>query len=212
MSQSFVSVTDKHARVFFDAPQLSDYYDSVATLRPLLQNTQWNDSVTGFYLFRYQQVPHREPRPPLLRLTFFVSSEQQADRAFELTNSIPLKIWRTALPVREHLLKGKSDATEYRFRRFLCLATQIGLEVMETALVDAQQLYRNFQSGPSYSWGAHRDEFVQFVQQHSLSFRELSKEQKAGFIADTEFNATWSHNFVGVIVGDLPQDRKIRRQ
>lgn len=199
-----VSVAHRYARIFYDAPTIDDYYRCVETLYPLLRSSEWANSVTGYYLFRYRTVPHKSYRPPSLRLTYFIHSDNEDAAVRELLGKIQLNVVTEADPDCAKLSSSSTDDVELHFRRFLCVSTQVGMDLIDRDLTHARQLYEGFRANPMYQWGHLREEFMRTATESSSFYRSLPAAEQSEFVKLTEDNFTWSHNFVGVIVDDIP--------
>jgi len=188
-----VSVSDHLGRVFYDAPQMEDYYGCVDALR----RAEWTSMVTGFYLFRYRWFP----RPASLRLSYFVPSDNDGRAELTLARIRTLTVIETRPPQAVSLSGSINNEVELRFRRFLCIGTQVALELMGNNLENAKRIFHLICL--TSSWQIVKDQFMNALVAGSAYFNLLPVELKEEFVKGAGIGE-WRHNLAGTVIDDHP--------
>ena len=142
LRNQFISKEDFFGIFFVRKPDRinwDSYYNTIEALRPLLDNNEFNNVVNGFYLNHIKES---------VRISYFVdkaNSEKATStfRDFFRENRIQ-EIGSE--PPRKAVVAEKygGEELEERFRNFLSLKTQIGLDLIEADLLQARILFATY--------------------------------------------------------------------
>ena len=89
---------------------------------------------------------------------------------------------------------------ELEFRRYLCIYTQIGLDLFEAGRLHAQRLVATYRRQVWLVAGAARQHFEPSFFRMSESYRLLPEEEQEVFWRNFDFSWGWSHMFVNMIL------------
>lgn len=195
--------TDLFGRFYIKAPnggRFHGYYNSLNAIRNLLASPEWLSTVTGYYInvtgendivrISYWTVTPRQTRALVDRYV----SEHELEHIRQPTN-----------PKRTR----NSDAyggEEMRFRRYLATYTQIGLEIMETDLLNARSLFATFRWQVMRAGRAYEPHFLKTFENQSFFYNSLSVSGKLQFWLDLAHwpdphQVDWAHMFVNMVLG-----------
>ena len=172
---------------------LVGYYETIDRLRPLFKKLQSLQHISGYYVNHI--CDDTTNNIDTVRFSYFVLSE-----------SIPV-----ATEVETFLRENKLNEVYTRknpcldnipldYRQFLALETQIGLEIMEADLLNAQSLLA------TYRWQVYRDHldrrphFEPTFERDSITYRSLSPEDR-DFLWSNLRNYEYAHHLVNLVPG-----------
>jgi hypothetical protein len=195
--------TDLFGRFYLKAPnggRFEGYYNSLNAIRALVLGREWLRSVTGYYI-------NISGNYDAVRLSYWTVSPEHAR---EVVNRF----------VTEHGLKHIKQPTipkharnshayggeEMRFRRFLATYTQIGLEIMETDLLNARSLFATFRWQVMRAGKPYKPHFLRTFENQSFFYNALSSAEKEQFWLDLAHwpdpqQVDWAHMFVNMVLG-----------
>ena len=191
-----------------DGKQWDSYYKTLDALRPLFKDKEFDEVVNGFYLNICGMGPHDFDS---VRISFFVdkaNSEEAVSifQQFFRKNGI-LEIKDSEQP-REKTVAKKYGGEEYeeRFRNFLVLETQIGLELTEGNLLHSRILFATYRWQVRKALLPFREYFEPAFKKYSPTYNSLSDVEKDQFFADLEEwpnppQVDWAHMMVNFVLG-----------
>jgi hypothetical protein len=172
------------------------YYHTIDALRPLFGRKDFNQLVSGFYLNRIRES---------VRISYFVS-ERNKQKAISIFQSFfkekAISEFETQ-PPRKIVVAEKygGEELEERFRFFLALETQIGLELMKADLLHARSLFATYIFQVYKGRLPIREHFEPTFLRHSQTFISLSNEERKQFFEDLENHPGWMHMMVNFVFG-----------
>jgi hypothetical protein len=200
--------TDDLFGIFFvrktDGTKWDSYYKTIAALRPLLEDKDFSEMVKGFYLNICGDFDS-------VRISYFVD-KANAKKAVSLfkqffrKNGI-LEI-QDSVPPKKTILARNYGGEEFeeRFRNFLVLGTQIGLELINGDLLHARRLFVTYRWQVRKASLSLREHFERSFKKYSPTFNSLSNDEKTQFFTDLEewpnpLNVDWAHMMVNFVLG-----------
>ena len=199
---SHVSDIDLFGKVILKIPgqpRFSGYYRSLDAIRPMFHSEDWLGSVTGFYINiagGFNSV----------RLSYFTASPNLTQMTVErFAKEFRLEFEVAELP-HHHIISRKYGNEEIRFRRFLSIYTQIGLEIMEKDLLHARCLFATFRWQIMRARKSYRPHFLRTFESQSAFYNSLGIEQQDQFWCDLAYwpnppQVDWAHLFVNMVLG-----------
>jgi len=187
-----------------DGIRWDSYYKTLDALRPLFKNEEFQEVIDGFYLNICGDFDS-------VRISYFISQKHSEKaisvfREFFRDNGI-LEIENSKEP-RKIILAKKygGEECEERFRTFLVLETQIGLELMEGNLLHARILFATYRWQVRKALLPFREHFESAFIKYSPTYNSLSNEEKEQFFADLEEwpnppQVDWAHMMVNLVLG-----------
>lgn len=195
--------TDLFGRFYLGKPnggRFRGYYESLNAMRPLFRSKEWLQSVTGYYV-------NVAGKQDAVRLSYWTTSPRQTRRMVDLfVSKHGLKhIERPTMPKPTKNSAGYGGE-ELRFRRFLGTYTLIGLEIMETDLLNARCLFATFRWQLMRAGKPYRPHFLGTFENQSFFFNHLSSSEKEQFWRDLAYwpdpkKVDWAHLFVNMVLG-----------
>jgi|GEM_PF-1138002 len=212
--------------VYFGCPHLrsisaSEYFNCLKSLRPLFKDSDFYNSVAGFYI---NSAPENSGEKRIsLRITYFTTNPLKTRKIiknFEKRHSKDIKIYSFNLPIWEEVFKflisflnpKECNDEDLRFNKFLNAYTQISLELLENFGRDCSRRlvadYRlNYNPHHRQLWGTSPKEFFESVfNKHSQFFRELNNNYSAEQLwedlkrAETGSRGVWLHYLVNMLL------------
>lgn len=189
-----------------DGMRLDSYYKTLDALRPLFKNEEIQEVIDGFYLNICGNFDS-------VRISYFVN-QKHSEKAISLfrkffRNNGILEIENSKHP-RKKIVAESYGGEEYeeRFRTFLVLETQIGLELMEGNLLHARILLATYRWQIRKASLPLRKHFESTFRKYSPTFNAFSNEEKEQFFADlgewpNPPQVDWGHLMVNLV---LPGD------
>ena len=211
IQSSRISENDLFGRSFLKKPdgaRYYNYYSTIDSIRPLLQSKDWNEYVTGYYV-------NVSGNMDAVRLSFFADDPQNALKCkddFCSANNI-VEIQPCEYP---HKFKVSEDygGEELRFRKFLHMYTLIGIDLINSDLLNARCLFVTFRLQVMRSRQEYKPHFEGTFEKHSLTYSSLSVEDKEQFWSDLSNwpnppQVDWAHMMVNMILpGDFVRARE----
>lgn len=202
-----ISKHDLFGRFFVkktDGTRWDSYYKTLDALRPFFGDKEFGKVVNGFYLNicgDYDSV----------RISYFVSKANVKKTVslfknfFEKTEILEIQ---NSVPPREIILAKEYGGEEYeeRFRNFLDLGTQIGLELISGDLLQAKILFATYRWQVRKAGLPFREHFEPTFEKYSPTYNSLSDEEKDQFFTDLEewpnpHQVDWAHMMVNFVLG-----------
>ena len=126
-----ISETDLFGRFFLKKPnggKYKNYFDTVFVLSALLEAKDWYESVTGYYI-------NVTGNMDAVRLSYFTTDPEMVNKCKENFCS-DYNIIEIQLPEYPHAIRISEQYgnEELRFRKFLHMYTQIGLDLIKANL------------------------------------------------------------------------------
>jgi len=187
-----------------DGEKFDSYYKTINALRNLFDDRSFNEVVEGFYLNISENLDS-------VRISYFVD-KTNIEKAVEIfkqffrDNKIT-EIENASFPSKTVLAAGYGgEKFEERFRNFLVLATQIGLELIEGNLLQARILFVIYRWQVRKASLSIKDHFEQTFKKYSPTYNSLSISEKFQFLADLEewpnpHQVDWAHLMVNFVLG-----------
>jgi hypothetical protein len=176
------------------------YYDTIDALRPLFERKDFNQLVSGFYLNRIRES---------VRISYFVS-EKDKQKAISIFQSFfkekGISEFEAQPPTKIVVARNYGgEELEERFRSFLALETQIGLELMKADLLHARSLFATYCFQVCKGGLSVREHFEPTFLRYSQTYVSLSTEEKKQFLTDLENHPDWMHMMVNFVLGWDPR-------
>lgn len=211
METKRISSGDLFGRFFVKKPegiQWDSYYKTLDTLRPLFKRKEFNKLAKGFYL----NVCGVGPRDfDSVRISYFVDKANVEkivsifQKFFENNGIMEIQSFT---PPREIILARNYGGEEYekRFRNFLVLETQIGLELIEGNLLHSRILFVTYRWQVRKASLPFRGHFEPTFKRYSLTYNSLSNDEKDQLFTDLEEwpnppQVDWAHMMVNFVLG-----------
>ncbi|MEA2039944.1 MAG: hypothetical protein U9N82_08965 [Thermodesulfobacteriota bacterium] len=202
---SRISEDDLFGRFFLKKPdgvQYENYFSTICAIYPLLQDGDWNECVTGYYI-------NVAGNMDAVRLSFFTDDPQNAincENDFCSENNI-VEIQPCEYPHKVKIAEGYGGE-ELRFRKFLHMYTLIGIDLINADLLNARCLLATFRLQVMRSRQEYKPHFEGTFKKHSQTYLSLSEEGKEQFWSDLSnwpnpLQVDWAHMMVNMI---LPGD------
>lgn len=187
-----------------DGIKWDSYYATLDTLMSLFENEEFNKIITGFYLnicgdfdsVRISYFTDKASRKKLLSIfkDFFRNNGiSQIELAKEPKKTIVAKDYG-------------GEELEDRFRNFLALETQIGLELIKEDLTHARILFATYRWQVRKASLPFKDHFEPTFKKYSQTYNSLSMNEKDQFFKDLEEwpnppQVDWAHMMVNLVLG-----------
>ncbi|UCF01118.1 MAG: hypothetical protein JSV14_12120 [Deltaproteobacteria bacterium] len=194
--------TDLFGRFYLKKPnggRFQGYYESLNGMRSFLRSKEWLQSVTGYYV-------NVAGKQDAVRLSYWTIAPQQTRKTVDLfVSQNDLKHIKEPI-IPEHAKNSAGyGGEELRFRRFLGTYTLIGLEIMETDLLNARRLFATFRWQVMRAGKAYRPHFLGTFEDQSFFFNCLSASEKEQFWRDLAYwpdpnKVDWAHLFVNMVL------------
>jgi len=205
MDLSRLQETDLFGRFYLKVQgsrQFDTYFQTIDALRPLLSSKEWGDAVTGYYI----NVAGNMDTGRLSYFTTNADAVRNCAESFCRQHNI-VESQNSELPHATRISE-RYGGEELRFRRFLCLYTLIGLDIMLANLLNARCLMATFRLQVMLSRQQYRPHFQRTFEKQSPTYNSLSTEQKEQFWQDLSNwpipqQVDWAHMMVNMI---LPGD------
>jgi hypothetical protein len=184
-----------------------DYYRTIDTLRPLLREPEFTRTVSGYYL-------NFAGQPRAMRFSYFTKTPQRArDMLYGFCRENGLIESALPEPAQPHEVSGAYGGQEQRFRIFLYLYTLIGLDIMESDLLNARCLMATYRWQVMIYRNPARPHFEKTFQKQSSAYNMLATAQKNQFWKDLQYwpnppQVDWAHMMVNMV---LPGDWNKRK-
>jgi len=187
-----------------DGVKWDSYYRTINALTPLLKDNEFYKIVKGFYLNICGNFD-------AVRISYFVD-KANSEKAISILeqffrkNGI-LEIKDAVLPKKIILARSYGgEEYEERFRNFLALETQIGLELMEGNLLHSRILFVTYRWQVRKASLPFREHFEPTFKRYSLTYNSLSNDEKDQFFTDLEEwpnppQVDWAHMMVNFVLG-----------
>jgi hypothetical protein len=186
-----------------DGEKWESYYKTIEALRPLFAREEFKESVNGFYL-------NIAGNFDTVRISYFVD-EQNRDKAVSIFRQYfkDNRLLETGFaPPRTIILALHYGGEKYeeRFRTFLNLETQIGLDLIKGNLLHARILFAIYRWQIRKASLPFREHFEPTFEKYSLIYNALSEEEKREFFADLKMwpnppQVDWAHMMVNFVLG-----------
>ena len=202
---SRISAEDLFGRFYLKVPgnkKFENYYRSIDTIKPFLYSEEWLNTVNGYYI-------NIAGNFDAVRLSYFTSEPERVLRAISgLKQRTGIIESQQAEAARKANVSELYGGEELRFRRFLCLYTLIGLDIMAADLVNARCLMAVFRWQVMLPRKPVRPYFENIFQCQSHFYNLLSTESKKQFWLDLSnwpnpLQVDWAHMMVNMV---LPGD------
>ena len=203
MDISNLNETDLFGRFFLKTPnggKFHNYYSSLDAIRPLIRGDQWAQYVTGYYINITRDFE-------AVRLSYWTTSPEHTKKVVNqfVENQGLHHAQNPTIPSRTRNSDGYGGE-EMRFRRFLAIYTQIGLDIMERDLLNARCLFATFRWQVMRAGRSYKPHFLKTFQNHSAFFNSLTSNEKKQFWLDLANwpdpdQVDWAHMFVNMVLG-----------
>jgi len=180
------------------------YYNTLNVLRSLFEDKEFNRIVTGFYLNVAGNFDS-------VRISYFVDkpNTEEAISTFKhfFNNNGLLEIQDSKFPTETLVAESYGGGVfEDRFRNYLVLETQIGLELINSDLLHARILFATYRWQVRKASLPLREHFESTFKKHSRIYTALSDDEKSQFFADlAEWpnppQVDWAHMMVNLVLG-----------
>lgn len=177
-------------------PKWDFYYNTIETLRPLFESEDFGKIISGFYVNLIDES---------VRISYFVSKENELKATSIFQNFFKEK---GISEIKTHPATRKIIAEMYggeeleeRFRDFLSLETQIGLELIKADLLHARILFVTYRLQVFKAGLPLREHFRPTFQRYSPTYVSLSNKEKEQFLTDLENHPGWMHMMVNFVLG-----------
>ena len=200
---SRLSETDLYGRFYLKAPnggRFRGYYHSLEVIRALVRSREWLESITGYYI-------NVSGNNDIVRISYWTVSPEFAKKVVDRFGA-DHGLEHTRKPTIPEQTRN-SDAyggEELRFRRFLVTYTLMGLEIMETDLLNARSLFATFRWQVMRAGRPYKPHFLKTFQNQSFFYNSLSSAKKEQFWLDLAHwpnpkQVDWAHMFVNMVLG-----------
>lgn len=199
--------------IFYVRKPLGDmydsYYDTLHALAPLFRSNELRQRIVGFYVNHISETigGHIEET---VRISYFVqkSDVSSAVTLFsEFFNNKALTCVKEQHPLPLIVARNYGgESFEERFRSYLNLQTQIGLELIERDLLQAQRLFATYRWQIRRACLQHRPHFEPTFERDSPTYNSLSTEAQNQFLDDlgewpNPPQVDWAHMMVNLVLG-----------
>jgi len=172
------------------------YYNTIAALRPLFNYEELIKIVSGFYLNHIDKSA---------RISYFVS-EANSEKATFMFRDFFKKNGISEIqfqPPSQAVVAAKygGEELEERFRYFLTLETQIGLELMKADLLHGRILFATYCLQIRKASLPVRQHFEPTFVKYSPTYVSLSKDEREQFLSDLQTRLSWTHMMVNFVLG-----------
>lgn len=180
------------------------YYRSIDALRPIFAQVTFTAAICGFYLNVCGKLDS-------LRISYF-TSESSVPLAISVFKDFFedhgfLEIQESS-PPKQYVLAANYGGQEFeeRFRNFLNLETKIGLELIETDLLQARCLFSTYRWQVRKAGLPVRAHFEPTFVRDSPTYNGLSESEKDQLFLDlwewpNPPRVDWAHMMVNLILG-----------
>lgn len=171
------------------------YYGTIDVLRSLFELKDFDKYVSGFYINRIDE---------LARISYFVS-EENIQRAISIFQNFfkenEISEVKTE-PAKKIFVAEKYGGKELeeRFRYFLALETQIGLELIKADLLHSRILFATYRLQVCRAFLPVKKHFEPTFNKHSPTYVSLPNEEKEKFFDDLGW-LNWAHMMVNFVLG-----------
>jgi len=186
------------------------YYNTLEKLYPLLEDQDFKSFQTGYYINGIQEKEEKKEKK-YVRLTYF--TEQTTNK--DLFRAVKLFIKRNNLKQSKKPAKAAKcikiakayggEQYEFRFRNYLSLQTQIGLEILKSNPEHAKSLMITYRLQMYATNSPVQPHLEPTLSKYSATYQSLLQPEKEQFWTDVTFrppNATyWDHFLVNLIIG-----------
>ena len=196
--------SDLFGKFYLRAPgggEFAGYYSSLDAIRPLLESKEWTENTTGFY------INVADDNYDAVRLSYWTTSPKQTRQVVdEFKRQHGLEYQREpGVPSQTRNSDGYGGE-ELRFRKFLTIYTQIGLDIMAADLLNTRCLFATFRLQVMISRQAYKPHFEGTFQTHSPFYNSLSQNEKDQFWSDLAHwpnpaQVDWAHMMVNMVLG-----------
>lgn len=202
-----ISKDDLFGRFFVkkaDGTKWDSYYKTLDASRPLFKSEKFGKVVNGFYLNICGDFDS-------VRISYFVD-EANNEKAVSIFRQFfgdnrMLEIKDAVYPHKIILAKNYGgEEFEERFRSFLNLGTQIGLELLKGDLLHARILFATYRWQVRKASLPTREHFEPTFGKYSSTYNSLSGEERKQFFADlgewpNPPQVDWAHMMVNLVLG-----------
>lgn len=202
-----ISKNDFFGRFYTKKPnglKWDSYYKTIDALRPLFQDYEFNEIINGFYLNICGAFTS-------VRVSYFIDSAN-SDKAvskfkkFIQENEL-IEIKSEESPKRT-ILASEYGGEEYeeRFRNFLILETQIGLDLIKNNLLNARILFATYRWQVRKASLSFKQHFESTFERDSPTYNALTGDEREQFFKDLEEwpnppQVDWAHMMVNFVLG-----------
>lgn len=187
-----------------DGEKWDAYYKTIDALRPLLGGKGFSEIVKGFYL-------NICPNFDSVRISYFidkVNTEKAVSifKHFFIDNKI-IEIQNASFPEKRVVAAPYGgEQFEERFRNYLVLETQIGLELIEGNLKQARILFATYRWQVRKAALSFRAHFEPTFKKYSRTYNSLPEDEKTQLFTDLEEwpnppQVDWAHLMVDFVLG-----------
>ena len=194
--------TDLFGRYYLKIPngvRFDGYYECLKAIRALVLSGEWSSSVTGYYL-------NATGDHDAVRISYWTASPQDARKTVDRYVA-EHRLERTRPPIKPKRSRNSDGygGEEIRFRRFLATYTQIGLEILETDLLNARSLFASFRWQVMRAGRTYKPHFSKTFEDQSFFYNSLSPAEKEQFWLDLSHwpdpqRVDWAHMFVNMVL------------
>ncbi len=202
-----ISKNDLFGRFYIKKPngaKWDAYYKTIDALRSLFQDHEFTEIINGFYLNIWENFDS-------VRVSYFVDSAN-SDKAvskfkkFIQENEL-IEIKSKESP-RRTILASEYGGEEYeeRFRNFLILETQIGLDLIKNNLLNARILFATYRWRARKASLSFKQHFESTFERDSPTYNALTDDEIEQFFKDLEEwpnppQVDWAHFMVNFVLG-----------
>lgn len=182
-----------------DGIRYDSYYETINALRPLFKDKEFGTIVNGFYLNICGDFDS-------VRISYFVdeaNSEKAISTFQHFFEESGISEIQNFNPPRKAIVVETygNEKLEERFRYFLVLETQVGLELLKADLLKARILFATYCWQIRKAWLPVREHFEPTFLEYSPTYASLSKEEREQFLRDLERRPDWTHLMVNFVLG-----------
>jgi len=187
-----------------DGTKWDSYYKTLDALRPLFKDEQFNKIVNGFYLNIYGDFDS-------VRISYFVdraNSKEVVSVFKEFFRKHGLLEIKNSEHPREIILAKNYGGKKYeeRYRNYLVLETQIGLDLIKADLLHARILFATYRWQVRKASLPFKEHFEPIFKKYSPTYNSLSDEEKDKLFTDLAFwpnppQVDWAHMMVNFVLG-----------
>jgi hypothetical protein len=173
----------------------NSYYNTLDALRPLLEDAEFGEVISGFYLNHIDNS---------VRISYFVN-EARSEKAMSIFRDFFKRSQITEIDFekpRQAVVAEKYGGYELEegFRHFLALETRIGLELAQADLTNARILFATYCFQVRKALLPVSEHFEPNFVRHSPTYASLSLEERERFLKDLE-RVSWAHMMVNFVLG-----------
>jgi hypothetical protein len=182
------------------------YYNTITALRALFDDEKFAKMISGFYLNHIDNS---------VRISYFVNKANNEEatsvfRDFFKKNGISeIKFQPPSQTIVAANYGG--EELEERFRYFLSLETQIGLELIKADVLYGRTLFATYCLQVRKASLSVRQHFEPAFMKYSSVYSSLSKNEREQFLSDLQTRLSWGHMMVNFVLGcdfEVPIDGK----